>query len=211
MGVQPVLGRDDLRAAPSSTCQRRLAGRQAGAVARPGRCACRPPWSAGRTPCSAPRWRSCARRPAAPPAPRGPAAPRRHARAISCCDSAITFFALLRKSPIVRMMLAHLAPRRAPASFAACRRAANSARRRLVDAGIGRLRRKHHGDQQREGVDVLELALRLRLDLGEAPEDLGDRRCIEPLRLRLGNALGGGLRLDRGFRLPRLDFAMLTS
>ena len=44
--------------------------------------------------------------------------------------------------------------------------------RRLVDAGIGRLRRQHHGDQQREGVDVFEFALRLRPLHREAAEDL---------------------------------------
>ena len=44
--------------------------------------------------------------------------------------------------------------------------------RRLVDADVGRLRRQHHGDQQREGVDVLELALRLRPLDGEAAEYL---------------------------------------
>ena len=31
--------------------------------------------------------------------------------------------------------------------------------RRLVDAGIGRLRRQHHRDQKRVGIEVLELAL----------------------------------------------------
>ena len=44
--------------------------------------------------------------------------------------------------------------------------------RRLVDAGIGRLRRQHHRHQQREGVDMFELALRLRPLDGKAPEDL---------------------------------------
>ena len=46
--------------------------------------------------------------------------------------------------------------------------------RRLVDPGIGGLRRQHHGDQQREGIDVLELAFRLRIGLAETAEDLVD-------------------------------------
>jgi len=32
-------------------------------------------------------------------------------------------------------------------------------RGRLVDAGVGRLRRQHHSDQERERVDVVELPL----------------------------------------------------
>ena len=64
--------------------------------------------------------------------------------------------------------------------------------RRLVDAGVGRLRRQHHGHQQREGIDVLQLALGLGVGRGKAPEDLG-----HPLRRRLGlprprARLGGG-------------------
>ena len=46
--------------------------------------------------------------------------------------------------------------------------------RRLVDADVGRLRRQHDGDEQGEGVDVFELALRLRVGRGEPLEDLGD-------------------------------------
>jgi hypothetical protein len=48
--------------------------------------------------------------------------------------------------------------------------------RRLVDAGVGRLRREHDRDQQRERIDVLELALGMRLGRLEAAErflDLG--------------------------------------
>ena len=33
--------------------------------------------------------------------------------------------------------------------------------RRLVDAGVGRLRRQHDRDQQRERIDVLQFAFRL--------------------------------------------------
>ena len=47
--------------------------------------------------------------------------------------------------------------------------------RGLVDAGVGRLRREHHRDQQREGAGVLELALGIRVGACEATEDLGDR------------------------------------
>ena len=46
--------------------------------------------------------------------------------------------------------------------FAGVSAIANSGLRRLVDAGVGRLRREHDGDQQREGVDVGELGLRRR-------------------------------------------------
>ena len=42
--------------------------------------------------------------------------------------------------------------------------------RRLVDAGIGRLRRQHHRHQQRERIDVLQFALRLRIGGLEAAE-----------------------------------------
>src|SRR3546814_7833379 len=44
----------------------------------------------------------------------------------------------------------------------------------LVDADVGRLRRQHHRDQQSVGVDVLQLALGLRQDGGEAVEEGGD-------------------------------------
>ena len=44
----------------------------------------------------------------------------------------------------------------------AYRRRRNSARVALLTAGVGRLRRQHHGHQQREGIDVLEFALRGR-------------------------------------------------
>ena len=40
-------------------------------------------------------------------------------------------------------------------------------RGRLVDAGIGRLRRQHDGDQQGEGIDEFELGLRDRARLGQ--------------------------------------------
>jgi uncharacterized membrane protein len=54
-------------------------------------------------------------------------------------------------------------------------------RRRLVDARIGCLRRKNHRDQQRERIDVLQFAFRLRVRSLEAAERLGNlRRC--PLR-----------------------------
>lgn len=40
--------------------------------------------------------------------------------------------------------------------------------RRLVDAGIRRLRGQHHGDQQRVGIEMFELALGLGIGLAEA-------------------------------------------
>src|SRR5690606_26430856 len=43
--------------------------------------------------------------------------------------------------------------------------------RRLVHPDIGRLGRKHHRDQEREGIAVVELALGLGLDFMEARED----------------------------------------
>ena len=49
-------------------------------------------------------------------------------------------------------------------------------RRRLVDAGIGRLRGKHDRDQQGERVDVLKLAARRRIGGGEAAERFVDFR-----------------------------------
>ena len=86
-----------------STSQRRLARREPGAVARPGRCACRPPSSARRRRRSAPRWPSCGRRRAALPAPRGCAAPRRRAARPAGGRSRCRFFALVRNRPIVLM------------------------------------------------------------------------------------------------------------
>ena len=50
--------------------------------------------------------------------------------------------------------------------------------RRLVDAGIGRLRRQRHCDHQRVGVDVVQLALGLRFALVEPAEHFADRVVI---------------------------------
>ena len=66
--------------------------------------------------------------------------------------------------------------------------------RRLVDAGVGRLRRQHHGHQQRKGVDVLQLALGLRIGRGKAPEDLGNA-----LGRHLGRAAACTLARRRGW------------
>ena len=44
---------------------------------------------------------------------------------------------------------------------------------RLVDADIGGLRRQGDGDNQRVGIDVVQLAFRLRAQLFEAAENLG--------------------------------------
>src|SRR5208282_5052180 len=49
--------------------------------------------------------------------------------------------------------------------------------RGLVDAGVRRLRRQHDRDQEREGVEVFELALRQGIGGGQSLEDrLGPRR-----------------------------------
>jgi hypothetical protein len=57
--------------------------------------------------------------------------------------------------------------------------------RRLVDAGVGRLRRQHHGDQQRVGVEMLQLALRLGICVAKTGEGLAH--------------LGRGPEFDRSF------------
>ena len=79
-------------------------------------------------------------------------------------------------------------------------------RRGLVDAGVGRLRRQHHRDQQREGIDVFELALRLRLGGGETLENrlgpgrfacrdsfLAMRRIVASTLARAKRGFGGAL------------------
>ena len=78
-------------------------------------------------------------------------------------------------------------------------------RRRLVDAGVGRLRRQHDGDQQRERVDVLQFAARRRVGGGETAErffDLG----FGPLRQFAVGGFGVGLDL----RLAALETRRLA-
>ena len=65
-------------------------------------------------------------------------------------------------------------------------------RRRLVDAGVGRLRREHDGDEQGERVVVVEFALRLGLALGEAAEDFLD--VLRGMRAAARPARRAGLR-----------------
>ena len=60
-------------------------------------------------------------------------------------------------------------------------------RRRLVDPGIGRLRRQHHRDQQRESVGRDELALGLGIGALRTPRRSprplpADRRFVDRLR-----------------------------
>ena len=49
-------------------------------------------------------------------------------------------------------------------------------RRRLVDRGVGSLRRQHHGDEEGEGIGVMKLGLGVRAHLGKTPENLLDFR-----------------------------------
>ena len=68
--------------------------------------------------------------------------------------------------------------------------------RRLVDAGIGRLRRQHDRDQQREGVDVREFAARIGMRSVKAAErflDIGRRPAF-----RLFSASQAGFFASRG-------------
>ena len=135
--------------------------------------------------------------------------------AISFCDSAMTFFALVRIEPdgLDQLADAVLAERRHLLRRVGER---EQRRRRLVDAGVGRLRRQHHRDQERERIDVLQLALRLRhrglkaaerfLDLGRGPR-LASLPC-SALSSALARAfarldLGGLARLGLFHRLGR--------
>ena len=96
--------------------------------------------------------------------------------------------------------------------------AGNSAGRRLVDAGVGRLRGEHDRDQQRVGIDVLEFALGLgiaRPGSAEMPpstsagvqRQLGD---VVPATLARTPAAGliarGDLRPDATFSAVRAAF-----
>src|SRR5262245_50718554 len=87
--------------------------------------------------------------------------------------------------------------------------------RGFVDAGIGRLRRQHHGDEQREWVDVLELAPGFGPRRLEAAERFFDLRGC-PLRQRAGRGLpisrqtfGGAL--DLGLAAARRAQALRRS
>src|SRR5262245_8274810 len=82
--------------------------------------------------------------------------------------------------------------------------------RRLVDAGVGGLRRKHHRDQQRERVDVLKLAFgrgASGLKTAERFLDLGG--CPLRQRARRGRVVGGRT-LGRTFDFSRRAGAGLT-
>src|SRR3954451_16124813 len=79
----------------------------------------------------------------------------------------------------------------------------------LVDPGVGRLRREHHGHQQGERIDVLELAFGLGHGGLEATERFRDLRR-RPLRYRAGGGfLVGSYALARTFEL-RLAAARRT-
>ena len=89
--------------------------------------------------------------------------------------------------------------------------------RRLVDAGVGRLRRQHHRDQQRVGILVLELGLRVRhrglqsperlLDLGRRPRAASRRRrpCWSAATRFRGPLTAAALPLRALARLFRTD------
>ena len=68
---------------------------------------------------------------------------------------------------------------------------------RLVDTGVGGLRRQHHGDEQRVGIDVLKLGLRLRIGGLEASERLLDFGRRPRRRDASGGLLVGGHALPR--------------
>ena len=105
----------------------------------------------------------------------GTSPPNRSAR---IADSFITCRALLRKSPIVRMCSIS---RSSPSTSIFCGRVGDLEQRlgRPVDALVGRLRRQRHGDEQRKGVGMRELAPRLGLGGVKAAENLGNRRIVE--------------------------------
>ena len=119
---------------------------------RRGKYACRRRSPARRRRCSAPRSRSSGRRPAASPAPRARAAPRRRAPRPEFATARITFFAFMLKKPSERIASTQL--RLAEGEHLLRRVDLGEERpRRPVHAGIGRLRREHDGDEQRIGVD----------------------------------------------------------
>ena len=81
--------------------------------------------------------------------------------------------------------------------------------RRLVNAGVGGLRRQNHRDQQRERIDMPQLALRLRIGLAKTAErlmDLGRRpgpwllcgRARSPPGLAAGRSCDFLMRLETG-------------
>ncbi len=108
-------------------------------------------------------------------------APSPPCSATSLSQSAMTFFALVRNRPMVLMCSRTLSSPSASIFFRRVRDGEQGARR-LVDAGIRRLRREHHGDQQREDIHMLKLALRLRiggLKPGENCLDLGGRPRLD--------------------------------
>ena len=125
---------------------------------RRGRCACRPRSSARQRRRSRRHSRSCARPPATLRAPRGRAAPRRRAVSTSSLLSADDVFRLGAKEPDRADQLDDplLAERQHLRGLSAKR---TRRRGRLVDPGIGRLRRQHDRDEQSERVDEFELGL----------------------------------------------------
>jgi hypothetical protein len=88
---------------------------------------------------------------------RGWRAPRRHSRG-SGSRQRMTFFALLRNRPMVLMCSIRPAFAQGQHLFGACRRR-RTARAWPCSPHIGGLRRQGHGDQQGEGVGMVQFAL----------------------------------------------------
>ena len=79
---------------------------------------------------------------------------------ISAFESAMTFLALLRNKPMVLMCSVSPA---SPSLIIFCGVSAmGKSFRRLVDALVGRLRRKHDRDEQRIGIDVVQFGAAAR-------------------------------------------------
>ena len=101
---------------------------------------------------------------------------------------------------MVLISVAHARLRRASTIFSGVSASLQQRRRRLVDAGIGRLRRQHDRDQERERIDILQFAARIGIGGGKAAErflDLG----FGPLLHFAVRGLGVGL----GLRLAVLE------
>ena len=197
MRVAQQLGRD---AAAPARPRPRAASRPARCRCgcRGGRCACPPPWCSRRTPRSARRWRSCGRRRAASPAPRGRAAPGRHAAR----SAAATARRRCAPCPATGRSSGCAAPRpRRPertiaSGVAASAKSASVAR--FTD-DVGGLRRQHHGDQQGERIDESQFAARIGIGRGQRLEEAAHLLARHGARLA-GRRLGGAVQRPDDWR-----------